>query len=95
VAPSQKAEGIVRLVYENVNGLRAQHGGNQKLSKLKVVLDDLEADIFAFNEHKNNLKHKLNERHGLNHLFLVARRWFKESGGVTDMIMRINTWIKN
>ena len=69
VAPSQKAEGIVRLVYENVNGLRAQLGGNQKLSKLKVVFDDLEADIFAFNEHKNNLKHKLNKRHGLNQLF--------------------------
>jgi hypothetical protein len=64
MAQSQKAEGILQLLYENVDGLRAQLGGNEKLSKLKVVLDDLEADIFAFNEHKNNLKHKLNKLMG-------------------------------
>eukprot|EP00956_Cyclotella_meneghiniana_P027275 scaffold60862_cov41-Cyclotella_meneghiniana.AAC.5 len=69
IAPGRKADGIVRMVYENVNGLHATIGGNEKLEKLKVILDDLEADIFAFNEHKNNLKHKRNRRYGLNQLF--------------------------
>jgi hypothetical protein len=60
VAPGQKAEGIVRVVYENVNGLRAQLSGNDKLEKLKTILDDLEADVFAMNEHRNNMKHNAN-----------------------------------
>ena len=69
VAPGKKAEGIVWLVYENVNGLKTNIVGNEKLAKLKVILDDLEADIFAFHEHRNNLKHKRNHRYGLNQLF--------------------------
>jgi exonuclease III len=69
IAPGQKPEGVVRLVYENVNGLRAQLGGNDKLEKLRTVLDDLEADIFAMTEHRNNMKHKANRRHGIPQLF--------------------------
>lgn len=35
-----------------------------------VILDNLEADVLVFNEHRNKLKHRANRRHGLNQLFL-------------------------
>jgi hypothetical protein len=49
--------------------LPAQLSNNHKLDKIKTILDDLNADIFTFNEHRNNLRHKENRRHGINHLF--------------------------
>ena len=64
VAPGRRADGIVRLVYENVNGLQAKLGGNDKLEKIKTLLDDLEADVFAITEHRNNMIHRRNRRHG-------------------------------
>ena len=67
--PGSKPEDTVRLVYENVNGLRAQLDGNEKLEKIRTVLGDLEADAFAITEHRNNLQHKLNRRNGLPQLF--------------------------
>jgi hypothetical protein len=68
-APGQKAEGVTRLVYENLNGLLARLSGNEKLEKLKLILDDLEADIFGFNEHRVNKKHRDNKKHSLVQLF--------------------------
>ena len=68
-APGVKADGIVRLVYENVNGLPARLGNNGKLDKIKTLLDDLNADIFALNEHRNNINHRQYRHNGINQLF--------------------------
>lgn len=42
---------------------------NPKQDKLKHVLDDREVDVFGFNKHRNNLKHKDCRRHGITQLF--------------------------
>ena len=34
--------------------------GNDKLDKAKELIDNLEADVVAYNEHKINFLHKLN-----------------------------------
>ena len=68
VAPGSKAEGVVRLVYENLDGLSNTIGGNDKLEKAKGIIDDLEADLACYNEHKQNLLHKDN-KNGFSQLF--------------------------
>ena len=57
-APGSKSEGVSRILLENLNSLPAKLHNNSKLDKLKHVLNNMEADIFGFNEHRNNLKHK-------------------------------------
>ena len=68
VAPGRKAEGVSRLVMENVNGFNTTIGENEKLAKAKEINDELEADIIAYTEHRINSKHKLN-RNGLSQMF--------------------------
>jgi hypothetical protein len=68
VAPGTKAEGVVRLIYENLDGLANKISGNDKLEKEKGIIDDLEADLACFNEHKQNLMHKDN-KNGFSQLF--------------------------
>jgi hypothetical protein len=67
--PGTKGEGITRILYENVNGLPARLCRNPKLDKCKTIINDLAADMYCFNEHKNNYKHKENRRHGVAQLF--------------------------
>ncbi len=66
-APPNKAEGIVCLVYENVNGLSNRLCGNKKVDRMKE-LHDKPVDIAAYCKHKLNMKHKKNVN-GLNQLF--------------------------
>ena len=68
VAPGTKAEGVARLVYENLDGLANKIGGNEKLEKAKSIIDDLEADLVCYNEHKQNLMHKDN-KNGFSQMF--------------------------
>ena len=68
VAPGTKAEGVVRLIYENLDGLANRIGGNEKLEKAKSIIDDLEADLVCYNEHKQNLMHKDN-KNGFSQMF--------------------------
>ena len=68
VAPGSKVEGVVRLIYENANGLNSRLSNNDKLDKAKELIDDLEADIVAYNEHRLNLMHKQN-RNGFSQMF--------------------------
>jgi hypothetical protein len=35
VAPGSKAEGVVRLIYENLNGLNSRMSDNRKLDKAR------------------------------------------------------------
>eukprot|EP00956_Cyclotella_meneghiniana_P044930 scaffold343920_cov268-Cyclotella_meneghiniana.AAC.1 len=68
VAPGAKAEGVCRLVYENLNGLNSRLSDNEKLDKARQVNHDLEVDIACYNEHRLNLSHKDN-RNGFSQLF--------------------------
>ena len=67
-APPKKAEGTVRLIYENVNGLQNRLCGNEKVERAKEIHDELEVDIAAYCEHKLNMRHKRNSN-GFNQLF--------------------------
>ena len=53
-APARKADGTIRLIYENINGLDTRMKGNEKLEKMRVLHDNLEVDIAAYCEHKIN-----------------------------------------
>ncbi len=66
--PSSKGEGIVRLVYENVNGLSNKLSDNKKVEKAKEIHDELEVDIAAYNEHRLNMQHRGNVN-GFNQIF--------------------------
>ena len=68
VAPGTKADGVVRLIYENLDGLSNTISGNEKLEKEKGIIDDLEADLACFNEHNQILLHKDN-KNGYSQLF--------------------------
>ena len=58
--PPTKAEGTVRLIYENLNGLNTRMAGNKKLERMRELHDELETDFAAYCEHKINYQHKKN-----------------------------------
>ena len=66
--PMRKAEGIIRLIYENANGINNRLSDNEKVEKAKRLHNDLEVDIAAYNEHRLNMRHKDNVN-GFNQLF--------------------------
>ena len=68
MVPGKKGEGVTRVLYENANGLSSRLTGNEKLDKAKDYINDLGADVVAYNEHRLNMKHKKN-RHGLRQMF--------------------------
>ena len=70
--PTKKAEGVTRLIYDNLNGLNNRLSNNEKLDKAQQVIDDLGADIVSYNEHHLNFKHKDNVN-GLAQFFKVER----------------------
>jgi hypothetical protein len=60
VAPQRKGEGVIRLIYENVNGLSNKLSDNEKVEKAKEIHDELEVDIVAYNEHRLNMHDRRN-----------------------------------
>ena len=68
VPPGRKEEGITILIYENANGISNRLCGNDKLDKAKDLIDELGANVVAYNKHRQNLQHKDN-RNGWNQLF--------------------------
>jgi hypothetical protein len=68
VAVPSKGEGVVRLIYENVNSLSNKSSNNNKVDKAKEIHDDLEVDIIAYNEHRLNMHDRRNVN-GFNQLF--------------------------
>jgi hypothetical protein len=69
VPPGWKGEGITRLIFENLNGLQSTLLiKNEKLEKARRVIDELQADIVCYNEHRQNLWHRLN-RNGFRQMF--------------------------
>ena len=76
VPPGRKGEGITRLIYENLNGLQSTLLiKNEKLEKARRVINELRADIVCYNEHRQNLWHRLN-RNGFRQMF---------NGGETEL----------
>jgi hypothetical protein len=67
-APPKKAEGTIRLMYENINGLCNRMIKNKKLDRTKAIHNDLEVDIVAYCKHQLNMRHHLN-CNGFNQLF--------------------------
>jgi hypothetical protein len=60
VAPTSKAEGVTRLIYENANGINNKLSNNDKVKKAKEIINELEADIVAYNEHQLNMQDQQN-----------------------------------
>jgi hypothetical protein len=59
--PGRKRDGVTRLIFENMNGLQSTMlRKNEKLEKVRRVINDLQADIVCYNEHQQNLCHKSN-----------------------------------
>jgi hypothetical protein len=69
VCPGKKSDGVMRLIYENANGIDGRFNNNRKVQKAKQIHNDLEVDIAAYNEHRLNMQHKLNKE-GFSQLFL-------------------------
>ena len=61
VSTGKKDEGITRVVYENGNGCSTKIQSNEKLEKAKEIIDELEAEIVAYSEHRINCKHRSNK----------------------------------
>jgi hypothetical protein len=58
--PGRKRDGVTRVMYENVNGLQSMLSKNEKLNKARQVINDLQANVVCYIEHRQNLKHKTN-----------------------------------
>ncbi len=57
VYPSSKAKGICWIIYKNVNSLQSSLTNNNKLMKLCDTINQLQADIVGYTEHKINFRH--------------------------------------
>jgi hypothetical protein len=67
LAPQRKVEGILQLIYKNMNGLSNRMCNNKKLEKARAI--ELEVDIAAYHKHQLNMRHHLN-CNGLNQVFI-------------------------
>ena len=47
VLPGRKEEGMTRLLYKNANGIYNRLGGNEKLDKVKDLINELGANVVA------------------------------------------------
>ncbi len=56
------------MIYKNTNGLQSRLSWNDKLDKGREVINELEADLVAFNKHWLNLNHKAN-KNGFRQMF--------------------------
>jgi hypothetical protein len=73
--PGWKGEGVTRVICENLNGLQSALSKNENLDKAWQVINDLQADVVCYNEHRQNLKHITN-RNGFHQIF---------NGGETEL----------
>ena len=68
VAPGKESDGVTRLVMENPNGFNTIIRNNTKLGKAREIIDELQADVVAYTEHRINCRHKRN-RNGMSQMF--------------------------
>ena len=89
--PCSKREGSTRLYYENLNGMPPHISGNAKLEKIMGIIDDMEIDVFAYNEHKITFSHPENRRSGLSKLFNGGETLTLSTGGnFSHPVARLN-----
>ena len=50
------------MIYENTNGISTRLCGNEKLDKAKDLIDELGANVVAYNKHHQTLQHKDNRK---------------------------------
>jgi hypothetical protein len=62
VAPASKGEGIIRMIYENANGISNRLSDNEKVEKTKEIHDELEVNITAHCKHRLTMR----DRHNIN-----------------------------
>ena len=67
-AQGKKGEGAARVIYENPHGFNSRITRNENLEKAEEIIDELEADVVAYSEHRLNCKHKDN-RNGFSQMF--------------------------
>ncbi len=67
-APPKKAEGTIRLIYQNINGLCNRMIKNKNLDRARAIHYNLEVNIVASCKHQLNMRHRLNGN-GFNQLF--------------------------
>ena len=63
IAPGKKPEGVTRIIYENANSFNTRI-----IRKAKEMIDELEADVVCYIDHRVTMKHKENYN-GFNQLF--------------------------
>ena len=59
-------------MYENLNGLNYILSGNNKLENSRQTIDDKEADVVAYCEHRQNMWHKQN-KNGFRQMLMVEK----------------------
>ncbi len=60
-APNSKQQGIFRTMGKNCNGLNKMIGGNEKISKILDIKEDLDIDCLMFCKHRLKFRHKDNK----------------------------------
>lgn len=66
--PGTKADGTIRLIYENVNGINNRMANNPKLDRAKEIINYFSADLVAYCELRMNFSHR-STVNGLRKLF--------------------------
>jgi hypothetical protein len=56
VTLASKPEGVIRLIYENVNSISNKLSKKDKVEKSMEIIDKLDVDIVAYNEHNLNMQ---------------------------------------
>jgi hypothetical protein len=71
VAPANKLEGVIQIIYENINGISNWLSNNNKVEKAKEIIDKLGVEIVTYNVHCLNMQDWQNVN-GFNQLFKGA-----------------------
>ena len=88
VSPGRKGEGVMQLIYKNLNGLQSTLSSkNEKLEKARRIIDDLQADVVCYNKHRQNRWHKANQN-GFRQMFHGGERdlWAIASHNVHETV---------
>ena len=59
----KKGEGATRVIYENPTRFNSRINRNEKIDKAREIIDELEADVVAYSEHR------LSNRNGFSQMF--------------------------
>ena len=66
--PTKKQDGVIQLIYKNINGIDEKYNNNWKVDKANELHDELEVNVVAYNKRKLNQNHNMNKV-GFNQVF--------------------------